>query len=467
MQIQSLAIGFAHDPQTHGLESDCPARVHAMTLALAEIGFLTIGGFLLLTLFTRLPVIAALVLVPLAGALLGGFASDIGTFAVDGIKTVANVAAMIMFAILYFGLMLDRGLFEPMILRIMSLVRNDPVRLCLASAILPMLVALDGDGATTFLISVTALLPVHRRLGLNPLVLPCIVALSAGVMNMLPWGGPTARAMTALNADAGAIFVPVLPSMAAGLVWVLAVAWWLGRKEAIRLGLQGDRTACAPEPSIFPPASGLYKFNLGLTLLVVLLLFRDLYVSVIPLPQLPAPLIFMLAFAIAFPINCRTVDEQAVLFARHGGAIAQVVGMVLAAGIFTGVLNGSGMTKAMAEALASHVPQSLGPWLSGVVAVASMPLSFVLPPDAYYYGVLPVFAEAAAALGQDPLTIGRASIMGQMTTGFPLSPLTASTFVLLGLTEVTLRDHQRFSLKWAFGTTLVMAAVGLITGSLG
>ena len=138
----------------------------------------------------------------------------------------------------------------------------------------------------------------------------------------------------------------------------------------------------------------------------------------------------------------------------------------MAAGIFTGVLNGSGMTNAMAEMLASSVPQSLGPWLSGLVALASMPLSLVLPPDAYYFGVLPVFAETAATLGQDPVSIGRASIMGQMTTGFPLSPLTASTFILLGLTGVSLRDHQRFTLKWAFGTTVVMTLVGWATGAI-
>lgn len=435
-------------------------------MSLANLGFLTIGAFLLLTLFTRFPVIAALVIVPIAGALIGGFSGDVGSFATDGIKTVANVAAMIMFAILYFGLMLDKGLFEPMIARIMAMIREDPIRLCLASAALPMLVALDGDGATTFLISVTALLPIHRRLGLNPLVLPCIVALSAGVMNMLPWGGPTARAMTVLQADVGSVFVPVLPSMAAGMIWVFAVAWWLGRKEAARLG---PVTQHSPETTQVLPTSSsarLFKFNLGITILVVLLLFRDLYASLIPLPPMPAPLIFLTAFAIAFPVNCRSGQEQAELFSNHGSTIAQVVGMVLAAGIFTGVLNGSGMTTAMAGAVAAAVPQSLGPWLSAIVALASMPLSFVLPPDAYYFGVLPVFAETAAALGQDPISIGRASVLGQMTTGFPLSPLTASTFILLGLTGVSLRDHQRFTLKWAFGTTFVMTLVAWITGAI-
>ena len=118
---------------------------------------------------------------------------------------------MIMFAVLYFGLMIDVGLFVPLSSFLVRLVREDPVRLCLTSAALPMLVALDGDGATTFLISITALLPVHRRMGLNPLILPALVALAAGVMNLLPWGGPTARAMSVLRADVDQLFIPVVP----------------------------------------------------------------------------------------------------------------------------------------------------------------------------------------------------------------------------------------------------------------
>ncbi len=314
--------------------------------ALAILGCATIAAFLLLVAFTRTPVIAALVLTPVVAAVAGGLSSQLGSFAVDGLKTVAPVASLMMFAVLYFGLMIDVGLFAPLVERLIGVVRGDPIRLCLATAALAMLVALDGDGATTFLISITALLPVHRRLDMNPLVLPAIVGLAAGVMNLLPWGGPTARAMSVLRSGVDQIFVPVLPAMGAG------------------------------------------------------------------------------------------------------------------------ILNGSGMIRAMATRLASNTPHTLSPWLSQMVAISSMPLSLVFTPDAYYFGVLPVFAEAAASVGRDPLTIGRAAILGQMTTGFPLSPLTASTFILLGLSGVSLREHQRFVFKWAFGTTVVMTIVASITGAI-
>ena len=137
----------------------------------------------------------------------------------------------------YLGLMLDVGLFDPMITRLLRLVKGDPVKVALATAVLTMAVSLDGDGATTFLITVSAMLPLYQRLGMSRLVLSGIVALGAGVMNIIPWGGPTVRAMAALKADASVIFNPVVPAMVAGIAWVLFVAFMMGRREKRRLAI--------------------------------------------------------------------------------------------------------------------------------------------------------------------------------------------------------------------------------------
>jgi CitMHS family citrate-Mg2+:H+ or citrate-Ca2+:H+ symporter len=436
---------------------------------IAILGFVSIGVFLAFVSLTRIPVIVALFLVPIATAVAGCLGSQACAFAVDGLRSVAPVAALIMFAVLYFGLMIDAGLFTPLIERLLGFVHGDPVRLCLATAALTMLVALDGDGATTFLISITALLPVHRRLGMMPLVLPAIVALAAGVLNLLPWGGPTARAMSVLGAGVDQVFIPVLPAMAMGIVWVFFVAWRLGRSERRRLATETApvaQTLSEADVTPHPASPALFYFNAALTIVVIVLLLQGLVPSSIGLPELPAPLVFMVAFAIALPVNRRTATAQRDQMASHAASAVLVVSMILAAGVLTGILNGSGMIKAMATVLASNIPPALSPWLSQIVALTSMPLSLVFTPDAFYFGVLPVFADVASALGRDPVTIGRAAILGQMTTGFPLSPLTASTFILIGLSGVSLREHQRYVFKWALGTTVVMTIVASITGAI-
>ncbi|NJP93876.1 citrate transporter [Nonomuraea sp. FMUSA5-5] len=436
---------------------------------IAILGFLTIGLFLVLTMTRRVSVLTALVLVPVATALVGGFASGMGPMILEGLGKVAPTGIMIAFAVLYFSLMIDSGLFDPLIRGILRLAKDDPLRIAVGTAVLTMCVALDGDGASTFLITVSALLPVYKRLGMSPLVLTGVVALGAGVMNMVPWGGPTARAMAVLKLDASQVFAPVLPAMVAGIAWVLVAAYLIGLRERRRLGAASLPAEPQPEPQpvrgdgpgtpLAPErrSAALTVFNLVLT--VVLLVALVLQV-------MPLPVLFVLGFAIAAVVNLPTWEKQQALLDKHAKSVVLVTTMIFAAGVFTGILNGTKMIDQMATAFVGIIPDSFGGHLPLLVAITSMPLSLVFTPDAYYFGVLPVLAQTAAGFGIDSAEIARAAVLGQMTTGFPLSPLTAATFILVGMSGVQLGQHQRFIFGWAFATTAVMTVVALLTGAI-
>ncbi|WP_187412992.1 CitMHS family transporter [Streptomyces sp. WAC01526] len=443
---------------------------------LAALGFSTIGIFLLLTMTKRVSVLVALVLLPVLAALAGGFAGELGEMVLDGLSTVAPTGIMIAFAVLYFSLMVDAGLFDPLIRGILRVARNDPARITVGTAVLTMCVALDGDGASTFLITVSALLPVYKRLGMSPLVLSGVVCLAAGVMNMIPWGGPTVRAMAALKLDSSEVFTPVLPAMGCGLAWVLLASYLIGRRERSRLGAltpQGEvdagteRDGCeqptrmagdGPGTPWVParPRTWPSIFNLVLTIALLVSLVLEV---------MPLPVLFALAFTLALLVNRPTWEGQQALLEKHAKSVVLVTTMIFAAGVFTGVLTGTKMITEMAEAFVSVVPDALGGHLPVLVAVTGMPLSLAFTPDAYYFGVLPVLSETAAGFGTDQAEVARAAILGQMTTGFPLSPLTASTFILIGMSGVQLGEHQRFIFRWAFATTLVMTAAALLTGA--
>ncbi|WP_328347583.1 citrate:proton symporter [Streptomyces violaceus] len=441
----------------------------------AALGFATIALFLLLTMTRRVSVLVALVVLPVLAALAGGFAGELGGMVLDGLSKVAPTGIMIAFAVLYFSLMVDAGLFDPLIRALLRTAQGDPLRITVATAVLTLCVALDGDGASTFLITVSALLPVYRKLGMSPLVLSGVVCLGAGVMNMVPWGGPTVRAMAALKLESSDVFTPVLPAMGLGIAWVLVAAWLIGRRERQRLGPLAvpGREVVAGEPvptTATAPGDGpgavrvteaprlwLTVFNLLLTVVLVVSLILEV---------MPLPVLFVLGFAVALLVNHPTWEQQQALLDKHAKNVVLVTTMIFAAGVLTGVLTGTAMIDEMAEALVSVIPDSLGGHLPVLVAVTGMPLSLVFTPDAYYFGVLPVLAETAHGFGTDPAEVARAAILGQMTTGFPLSPLTASTFILVGMSGVQLGEHQRFIFRWAFATTLVMTAGALLTGAL-
>lgn len=406
----------------------------------------------------RMSVTAALIVVPVTTAFIGGFAPTMGKMMLDGILRVAPTGIMITFAIFYFGLMLEVGMFAPLVERLIRIVKGDPLKVVLATAFLTVAVALDGDGATTFMITISAMLPIYQRLNMSRLVLSGTICLAAGVMNIIPWGGPTARAMAVLQVDSLTLFNPVIPAMLAGLAWVFAVAFYFGKKERARVGIldlsfEHEIKLTEEEARLRRPK--LLWFNLLLTAVLVVALIQNL---------MPLPILFMIAYGIALVVNFPSPKEQMERITAQAGNVVFVSSMIFAAGIFTGILTGTKMIGAMSQTLVSLIPTALSPYLSLIVAVTSMPLSLVFTPDAYYFGMLPIISQTASAFGVEPVKIGRAAILGQMTTGFPLSPLTASTFILVGMSGVEFGEHQKHIFWWAFGSTIVMTIVALLIG---
>ncbi len=428
---------------------------------LSFLGFATIAVFLLLIITKRLSVITALVLVPVVMGFLAGFTpNELGEMILAGIKQVAPTGILLMFAVLYFGMMLDVGLFDPIIAAIIRFVKGDPLKVILGTAVLTMIVHLDGDGTATFMIVMSAFLPIYKQLRINRLMLTGIVALGVGPMHLVPWSGTSARAISTLKTDATQLFNPNIPAIVAGIGWVLFVAYWFGLKERKRLGISEleyvhqegltDQQRQFRRPRLF-------WVNAVLTVGLITALMKG---------WVPAPALFISAAIIALLINYPHLPDQQKVLRSHGNNIFMVSSMIFAAGVFSGILTGSKMIDAMATSMVSLIPKQHAAWLPTLTAITSMPASLLFTPDAYYFGVVPILSQTATQFGIDPLEIGRAALLGQMTVGFPVSPLTASTFLLVGLAEVDLGDHQKFILKWAFGTTVVMTLAALLTGSI-
>lgn len=426
---------------------------------IAFLGFATIIVFLYTTMTKKLSIQTALISIPVIAAIIGGFGIDIGKMMIDGVIKVTPSAMIPIFAVIYFGVMIDAGLFDPMVNKILKLVKGDPVKITIGAAILAMLVSLDGDGTTTFIISVSAMLPITTKLKMNPLILPFAVGMAAGVMNPLPWSGPTTRVMAVLQTDASTVFTPIVPAMAAGIAWVLFACYYIGKKERNRLGvMQIDEhtfDGLGEDPSAKRPQ--LFWFNFILTVIMIIVLLMDI---------MPMATIFMMGFALAMIVNYPNLEEQTKRLKAYSAEVLMIVTLIFSAGAFTGILSETKMITEMAKTLVSLIPEHMGSLLPLSVALTSVPLSLVFPTDAYYFGVLPVIYEMAASLGIDPVQIGRAAVLGQMTVGFPLSPLAAATLVLISVSRVNLVEHQKFMFLWAMGTTLVMTVVCYLTGAL-
>jgi CitMHS family citrate-Mg2+:H+ or citrate-Ca2+:H+ symporter len=485
---------------------------------LTALAYAMIVVFMFLIMTKRLPALVALIVVPIAFGLIGGFGAGLGPMMLTGIKNLAPTGVMLMFAILYFGVMIDAGLFDPVIRRILALVKGDPMKIVVGTAALAMFVSLDGDGATTYMITVSAMLPLYKRLGMSRLVLACVIMLAGGVFNILPWGGPTARAASALGVDVSEIFVPMILPMIVTIGWVLFVAYVLGKRERNRIGtLQMEAKANAPQAAndsllkpvlaemavagqkdgttgqwLTPAGAAASSGSAGFTerraaapaahsagaavsadgtgadisashagtarpkLIWVNFALTAVLMGLLIKGALPLPVLFMIFFAIALMINYPKLQDQKERIAEHAANVVPVVSLIFAAGIFVGILQGTKMVDAIATSVIAAVPAWMGPYMAIVTGVLS------IPNDAFYFGVVPILAKAAAVYGISAAEIGRASIIGQPV--HLLSPLVASTYLLVGMSEVEFGDHQRYTLIWSISASLVMLAAALLFG---
>ncbi|KNH17458.1 citrate:proton symporter [Arthrobacter sp. ZBG10] len=482
---------------------------------LVILGFAMIAVFMVLIMTKKLTPVLALIIVPTVFGLFAGAGLGIGDMVLESMKAMTSTAALLMFAIIYFGLMIDVGLFDPLVKFILRKLGNDPAKVVLGTAILAAAVSLDGDGSTTFILTTAAMLPVYLRLKMSPVVLTCVAGLANGTMNIVPWGGPTARAATALNIDVNDVFVPMVPSLIGGLVVVMVFAWLLGLQERNRLratepgiwatpgadtadggapaggsgtgrGRKGNNpggaapavggssvavlerpetlvddldsamadTALDPNRATLRPK--LFWFNLVLTVAVMTMLVADL---------VPLPYVFMVGSAIALLVNFPNVKEQSRQLVAHAPSVVAVVSMVMAAAVLTGVLTGTGMVGAMSEWLVQIIPSSMGPFMAVITGVLSIPMTFFMSNDAFYFGVLPVLAETAGHYGIPAADMARASITGQP---FHLqSPLVPAILLLVSLAKVDLGDHHKKVLWRTAVVSLVMLGIGVLTGAVG
>ncbi len=427
----------------------------------ALLGLLTIALLLALVMTKKASPVIALIVVPVVMALIGGFGADITKHMTDGIKSIASTGVMFIFAILFFGILTDAGTFAPVIKGILKLVGKDPAKITLGTALLAMLVHLDGSGAVTFLVVVPAMLPLYDAVKMKRTTLATVTALAAGTMNVLPWGGPTLRAATALNVPVTELFNPMLLPLVFGLLFVLLVSYYLGLKERKAIGVVGDVNVVvdakvdAEKQALMRPK--LFLVNILLIVAAIVVLVSG---------KVPPHVVFMVAFCLALFINYPKVKDQGARIDAHAKAALLMASILFAAGAFTGILKGTGMIKAMADTLVKAIPTGLGARLPLITGVLSMPLSLVFDPDSFYFGVLPVLSSTAAQFGVAAVDVGRAAILGQMTTGFPVSPLTGSTFLLIGLSGVDLGEHQKKTIPFAFLTTIVMLIVAVVIGKI-
>lgn len=437
---------------------------------LSIIGFATILTIVILLLKGRISPIIGLVLVPIIGALIAGFGMvEIGTFFNEGINRVINVVIMFIFAILFFGIMQDAGLFDPIINKMIAISRGNVIAVAVGTVFVAAIAHLDGSGASTFLITIPALLPLYQRLKMSPYLLLLLVGTSASILNMLPWAGPLGRTSAVLGMDPTELWRPLIPLQIIGVILLAGMAVILGIRETRRIAKRKEidgahleasaseevtfnETKLEKDTSLARPR--LYWINLIITLGLVATLVWG---------EIPAGFVFMIALSIALPLNYPKVNDQMERIKVHAPNALLMASIILAAGSFLGILGGTGMLNSIAVDMVKILPAFIVPYLHLIIGVFGVPFELILNTDAYYFALLPVVEQIVSTHGVDTFTTAYAMIIGNIIGTF-VSPFSPALWLALGLAGCEMGKHIRYSLFWVWGFSLVLMAVAVVMG---
>lgn len=394
--------------------------------------------------------------------------TDLGDMIKTGIRGVANTGVMLLFAILYFATMLDAGLFDPITKKMVHFAKGDPMRVLMATAIVAAAVSLNGDGTTTTLIVCSAFLPLYKKLNMKIMNLGVLIILQNTIMNLLPWGGPTARAMAVMNVGAE-ILSYLAPGMVLSLIYVIfIVAPSMGRKERARLGIVEltdaeleELTSTSDEEKAAIKRPQNFVFNGILTIVLIAWLVAG---SFIPAIEVPSLLLFAVGTCIALMVNYPNLKDQAKRIADNSADAVAVVILVFAAGIFMGLLDGTGMSYALGQNLTHIIPKSLSGFWGLIIALFSAPGTFFVSNDGFYYGILPALATAGREYGFSDMSMALASLMGQAF--HLLSPLVGFIYLLLRLTGLDLGEWQKESAKYALVIFIIFVVTIILSGHM-
>ena len=326
---------------------------------LTFIGLAIILVIVGLLLTEKVSPIIAMVLVPLIGAMVAGFdLAQIKDFYGEGTKSVIQIVIMFIFAILCFGIMSDVGLFRPLIDKLVQLTRGNVIAVSVGTVLVSVVAQLDGAGATTFLLVVPALLPLYKKLHMNPYMLFLLLAASAGVVNMLPWGGPTGRVATVLEMDVNELYRPLFGVQVIALTYITALAVILGIKEKRRIvkefGVLPDVSELIKPTKLSEEEQSLARPKLFWVNVVIFVLTMAVLFS----GMLPPGYVFMIATSVLLLTNYHSPKQQLARINTHAGGAIVMASIILSAGTFLGILKGTGMLDAISHDLVKILPNS-------------------------------------------------------------------------------------------------------------
>ena len=440
---------------------------------LAAVGFILVIAMVALIIWGRVALPPILILLSTAAVIVlsvtGALPDVVGPLGIldalkgyigSGANSVLNSVVLFTFAIVYFNILSDAGMFDVIVGAVMKRMGNSVSAILLMTCFLAFISHLDGSGATTMLITIPTMLPLYKKMRVSNVILLGYVGLWSGVENMLPWTSALARVSASTGVDPYELWNALLPVQIVGFI-LIASCFVLGK-------ILKARGCGMPDDEFNAIKSGMGKkddpvLKVSNTVLYIDMIMTVVMVVAMLLGWLNTNVAFMIFLSFALLLNCHGSKEMTAQIKKHGATALNMVMILFSIGMLVGVMKDTGMMNAMTETLISFVPEAMGSHLTFIIALLSVPLSMAVGSDSLYMIMAPIFGNMAVAFGGTTMHAAGACVIGACIAA-NLCLVAPTPYLALGLAEVEMKDNLKYLFipTWILG--IVLAIVGAIVG---
>lgn len=428
----------------------------------APIGFIMLAVIAVLLITNKTSIIPVFSIIPILCAFILGFGlKDIQGFMNSGFSSVLNTVVLFSFAIMFFSMLSDVGMFDVIVNRVMGFLGNNVLIVLYIACFVTMISHLDGSGATTALVTIPTMLPIFKKMKMRPISVVAVMSIMSGAMNITPWCASMLRVTSVLSLDAQELWRYLVPvqgfAIVGGLLLMIPMAWAEKRNGA---GMTDEEFA-ALKLEIARPA----EVKVSKPVLIIDLVLTGVLVVGLLLGWFSTAIGFIVAFGLALVINYPKVKDQGGTIKKYGGPAINMVMTILAIGVMVGVMNGTGMIEEMTNALLSILPESLGQHLTFLVSLLVVPINTVIGSDNVYFALTPIVQGLVSNYGVSNMALAT-SIVVPCALAANVTLIGASPYLALGLADCTMGDQLKYTFKYIFilgvASTLFAALIGCI-----
>lgn len=402
-------------------------------------------------LFMTLPVIA--------GFLSGFSMAEMSLYILKGIENVIPVALMFATAILFFGILNETGTFTAIITKIAGRFHLTRKNIFLMTVFVSAIAHLSGSGAVSYLIVITTCKSIYNENKIPLTNLMCLSSLTFGVMNMLPWAGPSGRLAGVLNTDPVSIWRLCIPSQIFGILMVCVIACILSNYQKLSdidsLSENNCKQCIARNKPILIQQSRKKRcLSVGIMTIIIILLI---------ITRISSWIVFMMGLSVISIINLKEVKKMELMkYIKSAGIMA---GTVLASGVMVGVLTQSSMLTSMSEMISGLLPVSMREHIHILLGVLANPISWIMSGEVEIFGFMPIAAKIASEC-QIAVEVTAAAFLIPYSAVIFVLPMTVSVHLGLSLCGVSLREHIRQTYLWTLFLSITMLGFAIIIGIL-